>query len=328
MKLIVTGGAGYIGSVATEVLVRQGHSVLVFDNLQQGHEAAIEPGARFVRGDLRESGAIAQAIREFEPDAVMHFAANSLVGDSMRDPFAYLGDNVVAALNLLRAMDAHGVRRIILSSTANLFADPLKVPITEDERIIPGSPYGESKGIIERTLYWLSVTRGFRYACLRYFNAAGATETHGEDHNPELHLIPLILKVALGQRDKIAVFGTDYPTPDGTCIRDYIHVEDLIDAHLRALQALDRGNCIYNLGNGTGFSVRQVIAAAEQITGRKIACDVAPRRPGDPAVLIAGSERIRQELQWRPKHTSIETIVGSAWAWHSRFPHGYGRNSL
>jgi UDP-glucose 4-epimerase len=324
MKILVTGGAGYIGSVATELLVRDGHQVLVFDNLQQGHRAAVEPGAAFIQGDLADYRAIDAAIQDFLPDAVMHFAANSLVGESMRDPFAYLGDNVVNALNLLRAMDAHGVKRIILSSTANLFADPLKMPIDEDERIIPGSPYGESKGIIERFLHWLSVTRGLRYACLRYFNAAGATERHGEDHNPELHLIPLVLQVALGRRENISVFGEDYPTPDGTCIRDYIHVVDLIDAHIRALRALDEGNRIYNLGNGQGFSVKQVIETAERVTGRPIPVKIAPRRPGDPAVLVAGSARIKRELGWEPIYPDIESIIRTAWAWHSRNPQGYG----
>lgn len=324
MKILVTGGAGYIGSVATEMLLQAGHAVLVFDNLQQGHEAAVEPGARFVRGDLRDYDSIAAAMRDFTPDAVMHFAANSLVGESMRDPFAYLGDNVVAGLNLLRAMDAHGVKRIILSSTANLFADPLRLPIAEDERIVPGSPYGESKAIIERFLHWLAVTRGFRYACLRYFNAAGATERHGEDHNPELHLIPLVLQVALGQRDHISIFGDDYPTPDGTCIRDYVHVQDLIAAHILALGALETGNRIYNLGNGQGFSVREVIAAAEVVTARKITVKLAPRRPGDPARLVASSDKARRELGWNPRYTEIRTIIQTAWSWHSRHPKGYG----
>ncbi len=324
MKILVTGGAGYIGSVATELLVARGHSVLVFDNLQQGHVAAVDPRARFIQGDLRDFAAIDSALRDFAPDAVMHFAANSLVGVSMREPFEYLGDNVVAGLNLFRAMDGRGVRKIILSSTANLFADPLKMPITEDERIIPGSPYRESKGILERMLHWLSVTRGFRYACLRYFNAAGATELHGEDHHPELHLIPLVLQVALGQREKISVFGDDYPTPDGTCIRDYIHIVDLIEAHILALQALDEGNRTYNLGNGQGFSVKQVIDTAERVTGKKIKVEIAARRPGDPAVLVAGSEKIRRELGWNPQYPDIESIVRTAWAWHSRHPQGYG----
>jgi len=325
MKILVTGGAGYIGSVATELLVRDGHDVLVFDNLQQGHREAVDPGAAFVEGDLADLGAITSAIDRFHPGAVMHFAANSLVGESMRDPFAYIGDNVVNALNLLRAMDQGGVKKIILSSTANLFADPLKMPIDEDERIVPGSPYGESKGIVERFLHWLSVTRGFRYACLRYFNAAGATELHGEDHDPELHLIPLVLKVALGQREKISVFGNDYPTADGTCIRDYIHVEDLVDAHIRALDALEDGNRVYNLGNGQGFSVRNVIDAAEKVTGRKIPFEVAPRRPGDPAVLVAGSDRIRRELGWNPRFPDVEDIIRTAWSWHCRHPSGYAR---
>jgi UDP-glucose 4-epimerase len=324
MKILVTGGAGYIGSVATEILIRGGHDVLVFDNLQQGHREAVDAAAAFVEGDLADYGCIEKAVGSYRPEAVMHFAANSLVGESMRDPFAYLGDNVVNALNLLRAMDAHNVRRIILSSTANLFADPLKIPIDEDERIIPGSPYGESKGIIERFLHWLSVTKGFRFACLRYFNAAGATAQHGEDHDPELHLIPIILQVALGQREKVAIFGDDYETIDGTCVRDYVHVEDLVDAHVRALAALEKGNHVYNLGNGQGFSVRQVIDAARRITGRAIPVDMASRRAGDPAILVAGSDRIRRELGWQPRYDGIEAIIETAWRWHSAHPRGYG----
>jgi UDP-glucose 4-epimerase len=323
MKVLVTGGAGYIGSVATEILVREGYDVLVFDNLQQGHKPAVTEGAAFIEGDLANYDDIEQAIAGFKPEAVMHFAANSLVGESMEQPFLYLNDNVVNALNLLKAMDAHDVKKIILSSTANLVADPLKMPIEEDERIIPGSPYGESKGIIERFLHWLSVTKGLKFACLRYFNAAGATEAHGEDHNPELHLIPIILQVALGQREKVYMFGDDYDTPDGTCVRDYIHIEDLIDAHVLALNALDKGNRIYNLGNGKGFSVKEVIEAARKITGHAIPADVAPRRPGDPATLVAGSEKIKAELGWDPKYTDIESIIKTAWAWHSKHPEGY-----
>lgn len=327
MKILVTGGAGYIGSVATEVLANTGHDVVVFDNLQQGHAEAVHPKARLVVGDLAHPAEIDAALGEFRPEAVMHFAANSLVGQSMQEPFLYLQDNVVNALNLLRSMDRHGVRKIILSSTANLFADPLAMPITEGERIIPGSPYGESKGIVERLLHWLSVTRGLRYACLRYFNAAGATAERGEHHTPELHLIPLVLQVALGQRPEITVFGGDYPTPDGTCVRDYIHVADLIDAHVRALGALDRGNCIYNLGNGRGFSVREVIAAARQVTGHEIPVKMAPRRAGDPAILVAGSELIRRELGWKPRFDSISTIMETAWNWHRANPRGYASGS-
>ncbi|MEX0321918.1 MAG: UDP-glucose 4-epimerase GalE [Puniceicoccaceae bacterium] len=323
MKVLVTGGAGYIGSVATEILVREGYEVMVFDNLQQGHKEAVTEGAEFVEGDLKDYSLIEQAIASFKPDAVMHFAANSLVGESMEQPFLYLNDNIVAALNLLKAMEAHDVKKIILSSTANLFADPLKMPIDEDERIIPGSPYGESKGIIERFLHWLSITRGLKYACLRYFNAAGATEIHGEDHNPELHLIPIVLQVAQGIREKVYMFGDDYDTSDGTCVRDYIHVEDLIDAHVLALNALDQGNRVYNLGNGNGFSVKEVIEAAREITGHPIPAEVAPRRPGDPATLIAGSEKIKAELGWNPKYTDVKDIIRTAWAWHSKNPEGY-----
>lgn len=323
MKLLVTGGAGYIGSVATEILTAQGHDVVVFDNLQQGHAEAVDPRARLVVGDLADQAKIEALFSDFRPDAVLHFAANSLVGESMKNPFAYLGDNVTNALNLLRAMERHGVRRIILSSTANLFADPQRMPIAEDERIVPGSPYGESKFVIERQLHWLSVTKGWRYACLRYFNAAGATEKHGEDHSPELHLIPLVLQVAQGKREKIAVFGRDYATPDGTCVRDYIHVEDLIDAHVRCLGALDRGNCVYNLGNGRGFSVLEVVESARRITGHAIPVEFAARRPGDPAVLVASSDKIRADLGWHPRYPAIDDIVSSAWRWHQRHPNGY-----
>lgn len=323
MKILVTGGAGYIGSVATEVLVAAGHEVTVFDNLQQGHAEAVHPGARLVVGDLASPEMIETALREFGPEAVMHFAANSLVGQSMQEPLLYLQDNVANALNLLRAMDRTGVRKIIFSSTANLFASPEAIPITEAERIVPGSPYGESKAIIERVLHWLSLTRGLSYACLRYFNAAGATPERGEHHTPELHLIPLVLQVALGQRRVITVFGGDYPTPDGTCIRDYIHVADLVDAHIRALGALERGNCTYNLGNGRGFSVREVIAAAREITGHEIPTRMAQRRPGDPAILVAGSERIRRELGWQPRFENIASILETAWNWHRQHPQGY-----
>jgi UDP-glucose 4-epimerase len=323
MKLLITGGAGYIGSVATEVLCELEHEVVVFDNLQQGHRDAVDRRARLIVGDLARLSDIETAIRDFRPEAVLHFAANSLVGESMKDPFLYLGDNVVNALNLLRAMERFEVRKIILSSTANLFAEPEKVPIAEGERIVPGSPYGESKAIIERQLHWLSVTRGWRYACLRYFNAAGATQFHGEDHRPELHLIPLVLQVAQGKRENIAVFGNDYATVDGTCVRDYIHVEDLIDAHVRALGALEADNCVYNLGNGSGFSVLQVVEAARRVTGHRIPVVYGPRRAGDPAVLVAGSDKIRRQLGWEPRYPGIDEIVETAWRWHQRHPKGY-----
>ncbi len=301
MKILVTGGAGYIGSVVVEQLIRAGQSAVVFDNLYQGHRAAVHPRATFIQGDLADPAAIDAAFRAHQPEAVMHFASHTLVGESMQDPFRYLGENVTNALNLLRAAVEHGVRRFILSSTANLFDAPERIPIAETERIVPGSPYGESKHIIERFLHWLDRIRGLRYAALRYFNAAGATEERGEDHDPEYHLIPIVLQVALGQREHVTIFGDDYETPDGTCVRDYIHVADLAQAHILALQALDRGSRVYNLGNGQGFSVKQVIETAREITGHPIPARLGPRRAGDPAVLVAGSQRIRDELGWQPQ---------------------------
>ena len=246
----------------------------------------------------------------------MHFAANLLVGESMEKPFKYLGDNVRNGLNLLESMVDHGVKKFILSSTANLFDRPESIPISESERIVPGSPYGESKYILERMLAWLERTSGMRYAALRYFNAAGATEERGEAHDPELHLIPLVLQVALGQRDKITVFGNDYPTPDGTCVRDYIHVSDLADAHILALGQLDQRSCTYNLGNGQGYSVLEVIETARKITGHPIPVEISERRPGDPAVLVASSDAIRRDLGWKPRFPSLESIIQSAWEWH------------
>ena len=323
MRVLVTGGAGYIGSVTVEQLIEDGQEVVVFDNLSQGHRAAVHPDAAFVQGDLADRDAIDETMRQFAPDAIMHFASRTLVGESMQEPFLYLGENVRNGLNLLESAAAHGVLRFILSSTANLFGVPERVPIDEDEVIAPGSPYGESKRILERMLYWLDETRGMRYAALRYFNAAGATAARGVDHDPETHLIPLALQVALGQRDVIKIFGDDYLTPDGTCVRDYIHVVDLARAHILALGALEQGSRAYNLGNGQGFSVKEVIQAAREVTGHPIPAEIAPRRPGDPAVLIAGSERIRRELGWEPHYPRLHDIVRSAWAWHAAHPAGY-----
>ncbi|MGC9358493.1 MAG: UDP-glucose 4-epimerase GalE, partial [Anaerolineae bacterium] len=260
---------------------------------------------------------------QYEPEAVMHFASHTLVGESMVEPFLYLGNNVVNGLNLLRSAVDHGVRRFILSSTANLFDDPEEIPIDEDEAIVPGSPYGESKHVLERFLHWLDRIYDFRYAALRYFNAAGASAERGEDHDPETHLIPLVLQVALGQRDVIRIFGDDYPTPDGTCVRDYIHVLDLAEAHILALHALDNGSRRYNLGSGRGFSVLEVIEAVREVTGYPIPAVVTERRPGDPAVLVAGSETIRRELGWEPRYSHLREIVGSAWHWHRSHPQGY-----
>ncbi|MBV9488107.1 MAG: UDP-glucose 4-epimerase GalE [Verrucomicrobia bacterium] len=325
MKVLVTGGAGYIGSVAVEELIAAGETVVVFDNLSQGHRAAVHPDAAFVEGDLADRAAIDALMREHRPDAIMHFASKTLVGESMQKPFLYLGDNVTTGLNLLQSAIEHGVKRFILSSTANLFDRPERMPIDESERIVPGSPYGESKAILERILYWLDRVHGLRYACLRYFNAAGASGTRGEDHHPEMHLIPLVLQVALGQREKILIFGDDYSTRDGTCVRDYIHVVDLAQAHILALRALDEGSRFYNLGNGEGFTVKEVIEAARAITGHPIPAESAPRRAGDPAVLVAGSDKIRRELGWHPRFPQVRDIIESAWRWHQAHPHGYGK---
>ena len=324
MKILVTGGAGYIGSIVVEQLVEAGETVVVFDNLYQGHAAAVHPGARLVVGDLADRAALEAVFADFKPEAVMHFASYTLVGESMERPFRYLGDNVINGLNLLQSAVQHGVRRFILSSTANLFDQPRRIPIDEGEQIIPGSPYGESKYILERILAWLDRLLGLRFAALRYFNAAGASAERGEDHHPELHLIPLVLSVALGKRESVTIFGNDYPTPDGTCVRDYIHVIDLAQAHILALQALERGSCIYNLGNGQGFSVKEVIETARRITGHAIPAVVGPRRPGDPAILVASSEKIRRELGWQPHYPHLHEIIESAWRWHKAHPDGYG----
>jgi UDP-glucose 4-epimerase len=323
MKILVTGGAGYIGSVVVEQLIAANESVVVFDNLSQGHRAAVHPEAVFVQGDLADRTAIDAALSRHRPDAVMHFASKTLVGESMQKPFLYLGDNVTTGLNLFQSIVEHGVKRVILSSTANLFDQPERMPIDESERIVPGSPYGESKFILERMLHWLDRICGVRFACLRYFNAAGATSTRGEDHNPELHLIPLVLQVALGKREKVSIFGDDYPTRDGTCVRDYIHVIDLAQAHILALGALDGGSRFYNLGNGEGFTVKEVIDTAREITGRTIRADAAPRRAGDPAVLVAASNKIRKELGWAPRFPHVREIIQSAWQWHRTNPDGY-----
>ena len=324
MKILVTGGAGYIGSIATEKIIAAGHQAVVFDSLYMGHRQAVHPDATFIEGDLAERPAIGAAIAEHQPDAVMHFASHTMVGESIEKPFLYLGDNVANARNLLEAMLENDCKKIILSSTANLFDQPERMPIGPEERVIPGSPYGESTAIIERQLYWLHRTHGLRYACLRYFNAAGATAERGEDHTPETHLIPLVLQVALGQRDSIKMFGSDYDTPDGTCVRDYVHISDLAKAHLLALNALeDRAELHYNLGNGAGFSVQQVVDTARAITGHAIPAEAVDRRPGDPATLVADSTKIREELGWQPDYPDLKSIMQSAWDWHQKNPSGY-----
>ncbi|NPV07034.1 MAG: UDP-glucose 4-epimerase GalE [Anaerolineae bacterium] len=323
MRVLVTGGAGYIGSVVTARLLEHGHEVTVLDNLSTGHRQAIPVGARFVHADLAQREALPGILEREGVEAVMHFAANIKVGESMRLPMKYVGDNVRNALNLLDAVVTLGLKRFIFSSTAALFAASDE-PIGETAAIAPSSPYGESKHMVERALRWLDATVGLRYAALRYFNAAGAWGGLGEDHRPESHLIPLVLKVALGQADQALIYGDDYPTPDGTCVRDYIHVADLADAHIACLTALDRSSCAYNLGNGRGFSVREVVEVARQVTGHPIPARVAPRRPGDSPWLVSDSSRIKRELGWSPRYVELERIVATAWEWHRAHPYGYG----
>ena len=323
MKVLVTGGAGYIGSITVEQLIKAGEEVVVFDNLFQGHRDAVHPDAVFVEGDLSDKTAVDAVLSTHKPDGIMHFASYTLVGESVERPFLYLRDNIVNGLNLIESAVEHGVGRFILSSTANLFDDPEHMPIAENERIVPGSPYGESKYILERYLYWMDRLYDFRYACLRYFNACGASEERGEDHDPETHLIPLVLEVALGQRDKISIFGNDYDTPDGTCVRDYIHVIDLAQAHILTLRDLHNGSRKYNLGNGRGFSVQQIINTAREVTGHPIPAEIGPRRPGDPDILIASSETINHDLGWKPRYPELKQIIESAWKWHVAHPGGY-----
>ncbi len=325
MKVLVTGGAGYIGSITVEQLIEGGEEVVVFDNLYQGHRAAVHPDAVFIQGDLKDRSAVDAALATYRPDAIMHFASYTLVGESMQQPFLYLGENITNGLNLLQSASEHGVQKFILSSTANLFDKPEHMPIDENECIVPGSPYGESKNILERLLYWLDRTQGMHYACLRYFNACGASQERGEHHDPETHIIPLILQVALGQRADFAIFGDDYPTPDGTCVRDYVHVVDLAQAHILALHALDGGSRTYNLGNGRGFSIKEVVDMARTVTERSIPTRVVARRPGDPAVLVASSDKIRRELGWAPQYPDLRSIMETAWNWHLSHPNGYAQ---
>jgi UDP-glucose 4-epimerase len=325
VKILVTGGAGYIGSITAAELLQAGHDVVVIDNLSQGHREAVPAQAMFVQGELKDQQTLEQLFAEHSDiDGIMHFASFTLVGESMQLPLKYLRDNVLCAANLLEQAAAHGVQRFILSSTANLFDQPERMPIDEHERVVPGSPYGESKFMIERMLHWFEQIYGLRSVCLRYFNAAGDTPERGEDHDPETHLIPLVLQVALGQRENITVFGDDYPTRDGTCVRDYIHVVDLAHAHILAMESLDRlGSRKYNLGNGTGFTVLEVIETARRVTGHPIPHEVGARRPGDPATLVASSESIQRDLGWKPRYPSLEDIIGSAWEWHRTHPDGY-----
>jgi len=316
MRVVVTGGAGYIGSVVTEELIKDGHEVVVYDNLVKGHRDAVVERAHFVEGDLLDSDKLRQTIKDNRIDAVIHMAAYSLVGESVEQPAKYYHNNVVAGLVLLDAMRECGVSRIVFSSTAAVYGEPETQPILESTPLNPTNPYGETKLAFERAMHWYERAYGLRYASLRYFNAAGATEKCGEDHDPETHIIPITLQAAAGKRAQVEIFGDDYPTPDGTCVRDYIHVVDLARAHILALDVLSERSVIYNLGcGGDGYSVRDVIETARRVTGREVPVRMGPRRAGDPAVLIASSDKIKKELGWRPQFQVLGLIVESAWKW-------------
>ena len=327
MAILVCGGAGYIGSHAVHALVEKGEQVVIVDNLQTGHRGALNPAAKFYEGDIRDAAVLDKIFTENKIEAVIHFAANSLVGESMEKPLLYFNNNVYGMQVLLEAMVRHGVDKIVFSSTAAVYGEPKRVPIHEDDETCPTNTYGETKLTMEKMMKWVSRANGVRYVSLRYFNAAGALPdgSIGEDHKTETHLIPLILQVPTGRRDHITVFGDDYPTPDGTCLRDYIHVVDLADAHVLALEYLRKGGAsdIFNLGNGQGFSVKEMIAAAEKATGRSIKVEIGARRAGDPAQLIASSEKARTVLGWKPQFTDVEQVIGTAWKWHESHPHGY-----
>lgn len=325
MNILVVGGAGYIGSHACRILEKAGHTVWVYDNLSRGHRAAALPG-RLIEGDVADGARIRQALTENKIDAVMHFAAFALVGESVAEPAMYYRNNVIAALELLDAMKDCGVKRLVFSSTTATYGEPDIIPIAETTRQEPINPYGFTKLVIERAMADYAHAYGLGYAALRYFNAAGASPDGaiGEDHDPESHIIPIVLQVALGQRPHVTVFGNDYPTADGTCIRDYIHVDDLGDAHLRALDRLEEGKGIcVNLGTGKGYSVRQVIDACRKVTGHAIPEVMGTRRPGDPPELIADASLAKQLLEWTPKYNDIESIVQTAWNWHKAHPNGY-----
>jgi UDP-glucose 4-epimerase len=322
MKIFVVGGAGYIGSICVELLLDEGHEVIVFDNLTEGHRRAVDERAAFTGGDLSRREEISHALAETKPDAAMHFAANALVGESMQNPSKYFRNNVGAGINLLDAMVEAGVNRLVFSSTCAIFGPPERVPIDETLPQRPINPYGESKLMFEKILRWYDEIHGLKFVSLRYFNAAGATEKRGEDHRVETHLVPNVLKVALGQKSQVEIYGTDYDTPDGTCIRDYIHILDLSRAHILALGTKE--SAFYNLGTGGGASVREVINICREVTGRDIPVVDKARRPGDPPRLIAASEKIKRELGWKPLFEDLHAIIESAWRWHEKFPNGYG----
>lgn len=321
MRVLVTGGAGYIGSVTSELLLDSGNEVVVFDNLERGHRDAIDERAKLIEGDLRDKDCIVRVMADVKPDAVVHFAAYALVGESMEQPELYFGNNLVGGVNLAEAMIKADVGKIVFSSTCATYGVPEKIPITEDTPQNPANPYGESKLAFERALMWYHELHDMQTVFLRYFNACGATKKFGEDHDPESHIIPIVLQVALGQRDKVSIFGDDYNTEDGTCVRDYIHIVDLAQAHILALTGEQSGP--FNLGNGTGYSVKDVIDTCRKVTGHEIPAEIAPRRPGDPDSLIAGESKAKSVLGWKPEFDDLETIVSSAWEWHQAHPDGY-----
>lgn len=325
LSVLVTGGAGYIGSVAVEMLADAGYNVVVFDNLIKGHKGAIDPRATFVEGDIGDLQLLERTLKEHRVDAVMHFAAHSLVGESMENATKYFTNNVSASVTLVEAMIRAGTKMLVFSSSAATYGMPRSSPIRETDPTAPINPYGESKLLFEKMLRWFDEVHGVRFVSLRYFNAAGASEKYGEVHDPETHIIPIVLQVALGQRPQVQIYGGDYDTPDGTAVRDYIHVIDLAQAHVLALEWLAKGgeSQIFNLGNGSGFSVQEVIETARRVTGHEIPAQVGPRRAGDPPVLVASSEAIISKLGWKPKYAELEEIIGTAWKWHQRHAMGY-----
>lgn len=328
MAVLVTGGAGYIGSHTVAELVEKNEEVIIVDNLEKGHRDSLA-GGKLIVGDLRDRDFLQKVFKENTIESVIHFAAYIEVGESVLNPLKFYNNNVVGTLNLISAMEEAGVNKIVFSSTAATYGEPENIPILETDKTFPTNPYGETKLTVEKALKWADMAHGMKYVVLRYFNACGAHKSGkiGEDHSPESHLIPLIIQAALGKRESIKVFGKDYNTPDGTCVRDYIHVSDLAQAHCLALEKLRRNedSSIYNLGNGKGFSVKEVIDVVRKVTGRKIEAVDAPRRPGDPAILVASSEKIKKELNWQPKMDDLETIVSTAWNWHLNNPDGYNK---
>jgi UDP-glucose 4-epimerase len=326
LKVLVVGGAGYVGSTSVERFVDRGHEVVVFDNLSSGHASAVPKGALLVVGDLADRARLRHILSE-GVDAVLHCAARSLVGESMENPGAYYRTNVTGGVSLLEAMRDTGVTRLVYSSTAAVYGEPRRVPIAEADRTQPINPYGETKLAFEGAMRWFCAAHGLRAISLRYFNVAGATERNGEDHDPETHLMPLVLRVAAGESTHVQIYGQDYPTPDGTCIRDFVHVRDLAEGHLLALEATGEGDPsleVYNLGSAAGFSVREVVEAARRVTGRAIPARVLKRRVGDPPVLVASSRRARRELGWQPTHSTLEHMLADAWSWRQQHPRGYG----